>query len=904
MHLPPHQLQRLHQLDPEQALASLGSSDAGLNRAEVLRRLQEYGPNRIEAVRREPAWRRLLREFASLFSLILWLAAALAFVAEWRDPSAQMARVGIAIVVVILVSGVFSFWQEARVERTLAALQRLLPRQTRVLREGGAQLVAAEELVPGDVVLLEPGDSIPADCRLIEAYAVRVNNAAVTGESTPRARDAAASPASDPAESPNIVLAGTAMVAGRGRGLVYATGARTAFGQIARLSQTAGDELSPLRRQIAHLSRVTAAVAVGLGVAFFGLGWLIGIPASKALTFAIGIIVALVPEGLLPTLTLALALATQRMARRQVLVRYLPAVEALGSTTVICTDKTGTLTQNRMTARRVYLDGRLTTPLDVAQHPEQMRAFDAAWRVARWCHDLVEAGADGGAAWQGDPMEVALVELAQRMQPAAPGGAEPRLDEIPFDSDCMRLSTLHQTADGAMLYCKGAPESVLPLCVQQLGAGGLTPLRPQDVAAIEQAQEQMAQQGLRVLALAYRVVPPGCERTELEQQLVFAGLVGLDDPPRPEVPAAIRVCREAGIKVIMVTGDHPRTAQAIAHEIGLVSSAQAPVVSGAQLRRWSDVQLQIALDAPEIIFARVAADQKLRVVDALKRKGEIVAVTGDGVNDAPALKAAHIGIAMGRTGTDVAKEASDMVLLDDNFASIVGAIEEGRAVFDNVRKFLTYVLVHNVAELIPYLAFVLWRIPLALTAIQALVIDMGTDALAALGLGVERPHPDVMHRPPRPPGERLMNPALAWRAYAFLGLIEGGSALAVFFGVLHGAGWQYGQVLGTADPLYLRATTATLCAIVVMQIVNVFLCRDVTRSVWQTGLRGNALILWGVLTEVALLGLINFAPPVQALLGTAPLDASIWLTMLPLAVGMLVLEEARKALMRFLNPQT
>jgi magnesium-transporting ATPase (P-type) len=408
----------------------------------------------------------------------------------------------------------------------------------------------------------------------------------------------------------------------------------------------------------------------------------------------------------------------------------------------------------------------------------------------------------------------------------------------------------------------------------------------------------MTRQGLRVLAFAYRRPATGCDRERLEEELVFAGLAGLDDPPRPEVPEALRKCQEAGIKVIMVTGDHPRTAAAIAREIGLVKSDNPTIITGAQLRRLSMVELQLALDAQELIFARVVADQKMRIVEALRKKKQIVAVTGDGVNDAPALKAAHIGIAMGIAGTDVAREAADMVLLDDNFASIVNAVEEGRAVFENIRKFLTYVLVHNVAELIPYLGFLLFKIPLALTPIQALSIDMGSDTLTALGLGVERPDPQILRRPPRPQGERLMNWPLAFRAYLFLGLIEAATAMAAFFFVLDGAGWKYGQNLAARDPVYLQATTACLSAIILMQIVNVFLCRSATRSVFSTGLSGNTLIILGVISEVAILLLINYAPWANSMLGTAPIGGKSWGYAIPFVAGMIILEELRKWLAR------
>ena len=895
---------RIHHLSPLDAVASLKSSAVGLSHSEVERRLREFGRNGVEEVARRPVWLRLVKEFITFFSLILWVAAGLAFFAAWSDPGQGMAKVGYAIVTVIVVSGLFSFWQEYRVEQTLAALRRLLPQQAQVLREGKVTRVPAEELVPGDIVHLEPGDNIPADCRLIEAFGARVNNAAVTGESLPQAREATPSAAEDLIDSRNVVLAGTSMVSGQAKAVVFATGMHTEFGRIAHLTQTAADEVSPLRREIAHLSRLTAILAVLIGLSFFAIGWMIGIPFWKAFIFAIGIIVAMVPEGLLPTLTLALVLANQRMARRNVLIRYLPSVETLGSTTVICTDKTGTLTQGRMAVRQLHLGETFDLPAGAEPRPGLADLYRPFFLTARMCHDLKETERGGKPAFLGDPMEVALVEMALPCLSGAP--VYPRVDEIPFDADRMRLSTVHQAPEGLALYCKGAPESVLPLCRHMLIDGEIPPLGAEAKLTIARAQDAMAHRGLRVLAFACRNLAAGYVRESLEEDLVFTGLAGLEDPPRPEVPEALRRCHEAGIKVIMVTGDHPRTAAAIAREIGLVKSDTPTVITGEQLRRFSVIQLQLALDAREIVFARVVADQKMRIVEALKKKGQIVAVTGDGVNDAPALKAAHIGIAMGIAGTDVAKEAADMVLLDDNFASIVNAVEEGRAVFQNIRKFLTYVLVHNVAELIPYLGFLLFKIPLALTPIQALSIDMGSDTLAALGLGVERPDPQVMRNPPRPPGERLMSWSLAFRAYLFLGLIEAAAAMAAFFFVLDRAGWSYGEDLAAQDPVYLQATTACLSTIIVMQIVNVFLCRSAARSVFSTGLLGNALIILGVVSEIAVLLLINYTAWGNALLGTAPIGVAVWVFIIPFAAGMLILEETRKWLARktLLNPSS
>jgi calcium-translocating P-type ATPase len=886
---------RIHQQSVEEALASVRSSAAGLTGAEADRRLREYGPNRVEKVARQwPLW-RLLKEFTRFFSVILWCAAALAFLAERFDPGQGMARIGYAVIAVILISGIFSFWQEYRIEQTLAALQRLLPQQVNALRDGAVVPVAADKVVVGDVVLLEAGNNVPADCRLIEAFGVRVNNSTVTGESVSRALTATPSAIDELIRARNIALAGTSVVAGQARALVFATGAATEFGRIAQLSQTSGMVVSPLRRQLAYLSRLIAVLAIGIGALFFVVGSLVGVPFWQDFIFSIGIIIAMVPEGLLPTLTLALVLAAQRMAKRNVLIRHLTSVETLGSATVICTDKTGTLTENRMRVRELLL-GETRHAVDaLATRPEVGQHHCDFFTCANLCHDVKNSDRDA-AVLLGDPMEVALVEMARAV--VAGGSAAPRLDELSFDSDRMRQSVVHQMPEGPVLYCKGAPESVLALCATITTDGAVRPLDPATRARILDAQDQMAGRGLRVLAFALRRLSGPFSHEAAEQNLVFLGLAGLEDPPRPQVAAAIRTCRDAGIKVIVVTGDHPRTATAIAREIGLIHSQRPHVITGDQLRKLSAVGLQLALDEPEILFARVAADQKMRIVEALIKKKHVVAVTGDGVNDAPALKAAHIGIAMGITGTDVAKEAADMVLIDDNFASIVNGVEEGRAVFQNIRKFLTYVLVHNVAELVPFLAFALFRIPLPLTPIQALAVDMGTDSLTALGLGVERPDPQDMRLPPRAQSVRLLSWPLASRAYLFLGMIEAAAAMAAYFIVLLGGGWRYGQTLAADDPLYMSATTACLSAIIVMQIVNVFLCRSSVRSVLSTGLFNNRLIAWGVVLEIVLALAINYTTLGNALLDTAPIPGALWLILIGFAAVMLVLEELRKWVVR------
>jgi len=577
------------------------------------------------------------------------------------------------------------------------------------------------------------------------------------------------------------------------------------------------------------------------------------------------------------------------------LIRHLPSVETLGSATVICTDKTGTLTLNRMAVKRLYLDDRYYDPSESGGHgafplPDTHRLF---FEGAMFCQNLKRVDKQGKEDLLGDPMEAALFDMARSTIPDTPD--YPRVDEIPFDSDRKRLSTLHRTAGGLVVFTKGALESVLPLCrwVRRNGSDRL--LLPEIGNEFIAAEERMATDGLRVLAFAHRAVPEDYDRDHLEEELVLAGLVGLEDPPRPEVPGAIQKCREAGIRVIMVTGDHPDTALAIAREIGLVRSGEPRIVTGDQLRRLSATQLQLALDAPEIIFARVGADQKMRIVESLQRKKEIVAVTGDGVNDAPALKMADIGIAMGITGTDVARESADMVLMDDNFASIVAAVEEGRAVFSNIQKFLSYILTSNVPEIVPYLGFVLFKIPLALPVIQILAVDLGTDMLPALALGAEKPESRIMSNPPRSSGERLWNRALIYRAYLFLGVMEAAAAMAVFFFVLRGGGWTYGQELAWDDPLYLRATTGCLSAIIVMQIVNVFLCRSDRESVFSSGLLTNRWILTGIGVETALILLIDYTPWGNRTFGTAPIPGDVWIQVLPFALAMLLLEESRKA---------
>ena len=883
---------KIHQLSPGEALKSLKSSHDGLSQNEALRRLKEFGPNQIDKVPPESLLISFLKEFIHFFALILWLAAGLAFFADYRQPGEGMGTLGYAILGVIVINGLFAFWQQFRAERAVAALEKLLPHYVKVLRDNNISLILATHLVPGDVILLQEGDNVSADCRIIEAFSLRVNNATVTGESMPKARDAEPSSEEDLLHGRNTLLAGTSVVSGEGRAVVFATGMHTEFGKIAHLTQTTSSGSSPLQLEITRLSRIVVAIAFSLGVTFFFIGQVIGLSFWENFIFAIGIIVALVPEGLLPTLTLALAMSTQRMAQRNALIRHLPSVEALGSATVICTDKTGTLTQNRMEINKLYVNGQVITRFEAKRQPKLAKVYRRFFEDALLCHNLKETVIAGKPEFLGDPMEIALVRLAKTC--LGETISYPKINEVPFDTDRKRLSTVHQTPDGPVLYCKGALEMLLPLCTHvQLGEK-IVPVNGDIQQAFINALEKMASEGLRVLAFAWRELKVGHDVGSEEHDLILSGLVGLEDPPRPEVPDAIQKCHEAGIKVIMVTGDHPHTALAIGRQIGQIQSDTPVIITGEQLRRLSETQLRLALDAPDIIFARVGADQKMRIVSALKKMNHIVAVTGDGVNDAPALKMADIGIAMGIIGTDVAKESADMILLDDNFASIVAAIEEGRAVYDNIRKFLSYILTSAVPELVPYLFFALFNIPLPLTIIQILAVDLGTDMLPALGLGANPPAQGIMTRPPKGRNERLLNWPLLLRAYLFLGLLEASAAMTAYYLVLHNGGWAWGEALGIHDTLYQQATTACLASIIIMQIVNVFLCKTPDRTLFGSAIFSNRLILWGVTLEITLILVIIYTPWGQMIFGTAPFPLSVWLFMLPFGVAMLLLEEMRK----------
>ncbi|ATQ29937.1 haloacid dehalogenase [Rhodococcus ruber] len=802
----------------------------GLTGSEAAARLTRDGPNQLPAARRVPWWRRLIAQLTHFFALLLWFASALAFVAG-------MPELGIAVIVVIVVNGIFAFVQQERAEKAAERLGELLPTTIVVRRDGALRTVDARDLVVGDVVVLTGGDRVPADLTLVVAGRCTFDESTLTGESEPVLRTAGAA-----------VFAGTFVAEGESEGIVTATGANTRLAGIAALTTSVRRPPGPLDREIQRIVRTLAFGSVGVGAVFFAVSLLVGISWQDAFLFAVGITVALVPEGLLPTVTLSLAMGAQRMARDNALVRNLEAVETLGATTFVCTDKTGTLTQNQMNvveawtpAGTVAVRGEGYAPTGAVTGPEPAVA-GGEWRAV------------------GDPMEAAIAAFAARL--AGPGAQPgPVTRRFVFDPRRRRESVIV----GGRLLLKGAPDAVLPRCAEP---GEL-------VDRAEEALADMASRGLRVLAVARRTLSDSGALTDpelAERDLELLGLLGMEDPPRIAVPAALRAARGAGIKVAMLTGDHPETARAIAREIGLLG-AEGKVVQGKDLPD-DDQLLGALLDRDGVVISRVSPEQKLRVAKALQDRGHVVAMTGDGVNDGPALRQADIGVAMGEGGTDVAREAADLVLLDDDFATILTAVEQGRATYANIRRFLSYHLTSNVAELTP---FALWglsggQFPLALGVLQILCIDIGTDLLPALALGGEPPSRDTLKRPPE--RRHLVDRTLLVRVFGVLGPVEAIVEMSAFLVALLVAGWRPGGEFPTG-PALLAASGAAFAAVVLGQVGTAFACRSASRPPWQLGWGSNRLLLWAVLVELVALVVFLGVVPVADVLGHAvpPLEA-------------------------------
>ena len=817
----------------------------GLTQAEASRRLVEDGANTLPTVRGPSRLRELFAQMTHLFAIMLWVAAGLALLAKTPE-------LAVAIVIVILVNGFFAFAQEVRAERAAAQLRSLLPRRATVVRDGEEAEIDADELVRGDLVLLRMGDRVSADMQLVDATSLAVDVSTLTGESVP------ARP-----EPGDEVFAGTYVVEGAGSGIVVATGGSTRLAGVAAMTVGRKSPQTPLTKELESLVRKTALIAASVGTLFFVAGVIVGLPVTEGFLFAVGITVALVPEGLLPTITLSLALAARRMVDRHALVRRLDAVETLGATTFICTDKTGTLTQNKMAvvtvwcpAGRAFITGEGYDPTSarIEVPPRAHRQVRELARAAARCSVGRAVLRDGHWVAEGDPMEAALDVLARRLDVDLARDARelPLTRTFPFDPRRRRMSVVI----GDEIMVKGAPDAILPRC------------RGTDTKKCEAVLKELARRGLRVLAVAERSacgvdIDGGAD--VVESDLTLLGIVGLADPPRPGVATDLANCRKAGLRVAMVTGDHAATAEAIAREIGL-SLPGSPVINGKDLPK-NDAVLAATLDRDGIVVCRVFPEDKLRIARALQTRGHVVAMTGDGVNDAPALKQADVGVAMGRSGTDVAREAADLVLLDDDFTTIVHAITYGRSTFVNLRRVLVYHITDNVAQLAP---FALWalsagRFPLALGVLQILCLELVTDQLPALALGSEHPTGDAAAGPP--PRRHLFDKQLLFRAVVGLGLTEAAVAIGAFVFALHVAGARIAPDV-PADVLR-AASGATFLAIVAAQLANAFACRSPIRPAWRVH-RPGRMLLTALGISVAIALALVYVPPLADILRHAP----------------------------------
>ncbi len=900
----------------EAAEALQTSAENGLDVELAASRLESRGPNELTEAPKPPFWKKLLEQFSSFLVIILILAAVVsAVLGEFVQ--------AIAITAIVLLNAALGVVQERRAEEAMAALQKLSAPEAQAVRGGRRHTVPAREIVVGDLVLLEAGNYVPADMRLVESANLRIEEAALTGESVPvdKNADLVLGPDTHLGERHNMAFSGTLVSYGRGKGLVVATGMQTQIGQIAELLQSVEIEATPLQRKLDQLGKVLGWAALAVSGLVFLLGWVRGYDPLEIFLVAVSLAVAAVPEGLPAVVTVTLALGMREMIQRNALVRRLSSVETLGSTTVICSDKTGTLTQNMMTATRMWVDGTVfeihANEKNTGDGPE---APDGIFRVngsqvdlsdypasttALWVAVLdndadFEAAEDGSYRVVGDPTEVALIVAANRAGARRKEleQAYPRIDEIPFDSSRKRMTTVHKVLkpkpedaspfyDGSLLdwevaATKGAPDVVLDLCTHYQTIEDVTePMSDEKRQRILDANEAMAQEALRVIALAYRVekdVPDQATPETVEKDLIFVGLIGMIDPARPEVPPALELARAAGVRTVMITGDYPDTAQAIAEDIGLMQEGHQ-VLTGRDLEGMDAERLMQEAKRTDI-FARVTPEHKVRIVNALKAANQVVAMTGDGVNDAPALKRADIGIAMGITGTDVAKETADMVLTDDNYASIVAAIDQGRVIYANIRKFVFYLLSCNGAEILTILTAIMVGVPSPLTAIQLLWLNLVTDGAPALALGMEKGEPDIMDKPPRPVSEAIINSEM-WSRIGIQTVAIAAVTLTAYF---------IGRSFFPA-----AAGTMAFATISFSELLRAFTSRSDRYPLLKIGIFTNKAMLYAVATSAMLLLAVIYVPFLQPIFDTIPLGAAQWAIILPLLLVPAVVAEITKA---------
>jgi P-type Ca2+ transporter type 2C len=901
-----------------EVFADLTTSPNGLTSEEAKLRLKKYGQNKLTEKRQTPFIYKFITHLRDLFGILLIVAAALSFP---TNPS-----LGVIILAVVFVNIFVGIFQESRAEKAMATLKSWMPEFAKVWRDGEVKKISVSEIVPGDIVALEEGDRVPADARLIEAFDLWTNNVPLTGESEPQPRVADAVKTVEKAYlySPNLVFMSTSVAKGQGKAVVYATAMNTQFGKIANLTQTIREEESPLQKEIALTAKYDFTIAVLVGVVFFAASFIfLHVSWQTSILFMIGVMVACVPEGLQVTVSSALAINVLKMVKQNVLVKRLSAVQTLGSVTVICTDKTGTITKGEMTVNKLWVydyvvevsglgympEGHFTINGEPVQE-DQSKPVEKLLEIAALCNGAkVDPPNDRNKNWSviGDPTDGALLVAALKssvnIQDAS--AKAPTIDILPFSFERKRMSTIHSVNNDILIYTKGAPRNILDLCTKVLVKGKVMDCDQENLSIIESTLREFATEGLRVIAVAYKKLHKDeYSKEDAEKDLIFVGLAAMRDPPRMEVKDAVLKAKQAGVKTVIITGDYGPTAEAIAKEVGIVDRDCCQVIRGVDLDDLSDQAVINEVRQGNVIFARVSPEQKLRIVKALKNSGEIVAVTGDGANDAPSLKEADIGVAMGASGTDVAREAADIVLLDDSFASIVKAIESGRAIYENIRKFIVYVFSHNWAELIPFVLYaVIPGFPLPLLVPQILAIDLAIDVIPSLALSREPPEAGIMEEPPRSIKERLFTRRVLMRSVfigviiavgAMIGCLNAWAAGGWHIGMPVPATWQFGASGITPNQFYLKGITMTFAGIVVAQAGNVLACRTSKQSTFKASLKTNKWIVFGIVAQLSILSVLIYVPILQGIFGTTALGWEDWLFLLSLAVIVVFAEEIRK----------
>lgn len=908
------QEQKWYSLNVGEVFDSLRSKAGGLTREEAQKRLAEHGYNELGAEKKVSPWALLAAQFKSVLIIILLVAVVLSVIIGIinHKPGAGLPEEitdAIVIMAIVIACVVLGFIQEYRSEKAMAALKKMAALTATVVRNGEDVEIPAREIVPGDVVALVTGDKIPADLRLIEAFNLRTEEAPLTGESTPVEKTTQPISGEDVSigDRKNLAYSGTTVAYGRGKGVAVATGMKTEFGKIARMLQEVVEEETPLEKNLARVGKLLGFASLGIVAIVAMLGIIRGHTLMEMFIWGVSLAVASVPEALPAVVVISLSIGVQKMVKRHALVRRLAAVETLGSVTVICSDKTGTLTQDEMTVRQLYADGKFVSVNGVGYEPvgqfsSDSNAIDVSrdsslqmmMRIGTLCNDTKLVALDGNWDIKGDPTEGALVVVAHKagLRQEEANREYPRIDEIPFSSERKKMTTMHNTPQGIMAYSKGAPEMVLDSCSHILSGGQEKALTEKDKAAVLESARQMADNALRVLGMSYKRLPsiPSCKE-DSEVGMVFAGLAGMIDPPRPEAKEAIELCGKAGIKTVMITGDHKITAMAVARELGILKKGVA--FTGTELDKMSEPDLEKQVEEIEV-YARVSPSHKLRVIDAFGKRGHVVAMTGDGVNDAPALKRADIGVAMGITGTDVSKEAAAMVLTDDNFASIVAAVEEGRGIFENIRKYLTFLLSANVGEVLIMFIAGLTGMALPLVAIHLLWVNLTTDGFPALALSVDPHDPDIMERPPRDPKSSIFTKRVLITIMV-IGIVMAATMLPMFVWKLTSAGgsWRDSQ-----NPLLPEAQTMVLGTMVLFELFLTFACRSNIHSIFELGFRSNKWLVFANITSLVLLLVVMEIPALEGPFHLVHLTWEDWAIMIPIALTGFVSVEILKVFFR------